>query len=254
MLKFCWVFFLRIKKIKLKIPCFFEIHLLERLIHLAGSKERVLDLQGRILLHDESSSSASCWKNACTNTLLCEADEEEQQGGAVELVDHYCYYYCYCPTKCTGMSWQEVSPLLIMGGAETHASLEQPEDCRLWGLVEKSCFVFRAKLWRYVSKLPKVCSRRDIWVFFVLWVFFVFVVGDGDGGSSIWWVHLSCCCCESAAAAETTGQEFKCSPMAEYERRIASGDVHPGDKFQVCVCFYSALCPTNSCQSFAEEE
>jgi hypothetical protein len=89
---------------------------------------------------------------------------------------------------------------------------------------------------------------------FVLWVFLVFVVGDGDGGSSIWWVHLSCCCCESAAAAETTGQEFKFSPMAEYERRIASGDVHPGDKFQVCVCFFSALCPTNSCQSFGEEE
>jgi hypothetical protein len=74
--------------------------------------------------------------------------------------------------------------------------------------------------------------------FFVLWVFLVFVVGDGDGGSSIWWVHLSCCC-ESAAAAETTGQEFKFSPMAEYERRIASGDVHPGDKFQVCVCVFS---------------
>lgn len=77
--------------------------------------------------------------------------------------------------------------------------------------------------------------------FFVLWVFLVFVVGDGDGGSSIWWVHLSCCCCESAAAAETTGQEFKFSPMAEYERRIASGDVHPGDKFQVCVCFFIPL-------------
>ncbi len=87
--------------------------------------------------------------------------------------------------------------------------------------------------------------------FFVLWVFLVFVVGDGDVGSSIWWVHLSCCCCESAA--ETTGQEFKFSPMAEYERRIASGDVHPGDKFQVCVCFFP-LWPTNSCQSFAEEE
>jgi hypothetical protein len=49
-----------------------------------------------------------------------------------------------------------------------------------------------------------------------------------------WWRRAASSTAPSyeAAAAETTGQEFKFSPMAEYERRIASGDVHPGDKFQ----------------------
>jgi hypothetical protein len=48
-----------------------------------------------------------------------------------------------------------------------------------------------------------------------------------------WWRRATSSSAPSYdAAAETTGQEFKFSPMAEYERRIASGDVHPGDKFQ----------------------
>ncbi|KAH8957000.1 hypothetical protein BDL97_07G070100 [Sphagnum fallax] len=48
-----------------------------------------------------------------------------------------------------------------------------------------------------------------------------------------WWRRAASSSAPSyEAAAETTGQEFKFSPMAEYERRIASGDVHPGDKFQ----------------------
>jgi hypothetical protein len=48
-----------------------------------------------------------------------------------------------------------------------------------------------------------------------------------------WWRRAASSTAPSyEAAAETTGQEFKFSPMAEYERRIASGDVHPGDKFQ----------------------
>jgi hypothetical protein len=55
-----------------------------------------------------------------------------------------------------------------------------------------------------------------------------------------WWRRATSSSAPSYdAAAETTGQEFKFSPMAEYERRIASGDVHPGDKFQVCVCVFS---------------